>query len=212
MLEKEINLFWKWAKLTPQQYEAGKKPDHIRQNPWHDSYPDWKNMEVAFDKEIVKYNSDLNEMSAQLILEALAIDSESELLLQKIIKNLDNMAQIHLSSEGSRFYMSGARWQIAEFLKEAKVPDKKELLSKMVLNDANKYVQRRALLSLQTVDPFLTEEYAFQKLNDEDEYIRLVSIRILKDLKSKKIDQAKGMLKGDISTLIQKELNQLNNP
>lgn len=203
-LKYELDKFWEWVEITPQEYAKGKVSSKCE-----DDYPNWSKLHIALEEEIKFYNDNLNNVSANFILETLAIDNESESVKDKLISELNEKAQSHLSFLGLEFYMSNARWQIADFLREVEVSNKKDLLKRMVNEDRDKYVQRRALLTLSSIDPLAAEEYAYQKINDDDEYLKLVSLRILKKRKSKFLYRAVSILQRDPSQLIQNELREI---
>lgn len=205
-LDGQLAKFWKWAGMTVEEYEAKAASDIVTQDEWEGNYPYWKDLERAFDEELLVYNDTPNEESANLILQALAIDNESEIMLNKIETELTSGPQSQLIMIGSEFILSNARWQIADLLKEVDVPNKIDVLIKMIVSDKNKYVKRRAILSLAKVAPGQAEYQAYENITDGDEYIRLVSLRILKGMRSTKLHKALSVLENDPSVLVQSEL------
>ena len=205
-LRKELDNFWSWAKITQQEYCEGKVPKVAAQAEWEEAYPDWKKLEKFFWKELEQNHDSSDPGFLKNILEFVGIDNESGTALDILIDELDNKQQSAFAELGCKFMMPQTRWQVAEFLRESNVPNKKELLEKMISFDKDKYVQRRALISLVNIDSNLACEYAFHNLTDEDEYLRLVSLKILKEQNSNRLQEAINILKKDPSSLIQKEL------
>lgn len=55
----------------------------------------------------------------------------------------------------------------------------------------------------------MAEKIAFEKLGDEDDYLRLISIRILKQFSSTKLKEAVEILKYDRFIYVQKEIKTI---
>ncbi len=211
LFKEELNKFWKWENSRSIKINQNLLSEGFKKVEWEDDYPYCGVLLNAIEREIEEYSFTLARDSALMILEAMAIDSESELVLEKVCKNLNDEAKFHLATIGVKFSMWQARWQIAELLLMSDVESKKEILIGMILNDSNKYVQRRTLLSLAEMDPKLAIQYAFEKIKDKDEYLRLVSLRIIVKYDSERLGDAIFLLKGDTSNLIKKELIRMGN-
>lgn len=208
ILRKELDRFWNWAGISSGEYANGIVPPKDLPVEWEPHYPNWTRLEKSFRKELGKYQDSLALDLLKNILEFVGIDNESGTALDALIDEFDNTQQSAFSELGYQFTMPQTRWQVAEFLRESNVPNKKELLEEMISVDEDKYVQRRALLSLADIAPKLACEYAYKKLQDEDEYLRLVSLKILKEQSSNWLPEAITLLKEDPSNLIQEELSK----
>lgn len=77
-----------------------------------------------------------------------------------------------------QFPLYNAMWQIAELIGRKNNSNFEKYLL-LFINDKNKYVRRRALLSLARIVPEKAEEIAMLNVNDEDYYLRMVSLKIL---------------------------------
>lgn len=205
-LRKELDRFWVWAKITSKEYAQGEAPKAATQAGWEEDYPDWMKLEKYFWKELERYQHSSDSRYLYNILEFVGIDNESGIALSVLIDKFDNTQQSAFAKLGYQFLMPQTRWQVSEFLKESNVSNIKELLEKMISTDEDKYVQRRALISLGHVDSSLACKYAYLKLTDEDEYLRLVALRILREQNSIRLEEAMSLLKDDPSSLIQEEL------
>lgn len=209
-LREELDKFWDWAGVNIDEYALGINPKKELPVEWESHYPNWDRLQKSFWLEINEYKNDFMQKRENNILEFLGIDNESGLALDVLIEEMDEKEQDRLIKAGCQFKMPQTRWQIAEFLKESNVSNGRELLAKMIIKDEDKYVQRRALLSLSYIDPDLAKKYAYLKIQDEDEYLRLVSLRLLKELKSEKLQAAITILQDDSSPLIKEELTKPN--
>ena len=207
-LRKELNSFWAWAEITPEEYSNGETPKIVARAEWEEEYPNWRQLERSFRNELKNYKQNSDSSHLASVLEFLGIDNESGTALDALIEELNSTQQSTFSKLGYQFTMPQTRWQVAEFLSESSVPNKTDLLEEMISTDEDKYVQRRALLSLVDIAPELACKYACEKLRDEDEYLRLVSLRILKEQNSNHLSEATTFLRNDPSNLIQEELSK----
>ena len=78
-----------------------------------------------------------------------------------------------------------------------------------MINDSHKYTQRLALISLKEINPSLSENILFDKLTESDDYIRWVSIKMLKELNSTRVREAINILKDDKFENIINEIKDL---
>lgn len=204
----QLDKFWSWAEVTPAQYASGLMPSKNLPVEWETYYPDWIRLEKSFWKELEQYKRDSDSERLTSILEFVGIDNESGNALDELIKLY--RTQRDFVRLAYKFYMPQTRWQIAEFLRESDISNKISLLEEMISFDEDKYVQRIALLALADVSAERACEHAYKKLIDDDEYLRLVSLRILKECNSKYLFEAVKILKDDASKLIQEELFGIN--
>ena len=125
--------------MTPKEYSKSEKLylDGI----FEDDYPQMDEL-LSFAKHIVSEN-DLDKNNIEDLITVLALDNESEELLDFIKANssyeqLNVIVNIGLSS-----IQPNARWQIAMLITERKPPKYREML--LVLSkDENEYVAKRA--------------------------------------------------------------------
>ena len=107
----------------------------------------------------------------------MAIDNECE--------NISSMLEEHVEvayliiEYGHCYYQHQARWQVADLIVKTNMLRGAEFLKQMIMNDEDKYVQRRALLSLYELSQEEAKRYALRKIMDSDEYLRDVSKKIL---------------------------------
>lgn len=172
-LRDELNLFWEWAKMTPSQYAEA--PVY---GEWEVDYPYWERIYQCAEIEISKIKDNSNISAIFDVLESLAIDNESENILFFLVK--ENDAAHVIIKKGYNCNQPHARWQIAELIKRLNHLESIPLLKAMIFDDADKYVQRRALLSLFEVSILDAKECALKKANDDDDKIRSVCNDILK--------------------------------
>jgi HEAT repeat protein len=110
-------------------------------------------------------------------LEAMAIDNECEIVLD-LIENNKEITNI-IVKKGYAYCQPETRWQVAELIRRIGGEDSKNILIDMITNDKDKYVQRRALLSLNEISEEDGKKYASTKLDDDDDILKKVSLRIL---------------------------------
>lgn len=204
---KELDKFWVWARQSPKEYEENRR--NIYWEEW--DYPNWNGLQnLAFDAvRQLKSGNNCNDL-VKLILEFMAIDNEGEDTLDLCELELPNTELEYLIESSIQFHLSNTRWQIAELIGRKK-NKKFEKYLLLFVNDNNKYVQRRALLSLAKTNSKKAEEVAMQKLNDEDDYLRLVSLKILREVCSKYLQKAVNILKDDKFNFIQLEIQDIKN-
>jgi hypothetical protein len=207
-LNREISYFWNWAGLSFEDYCQGKTPDFARQPEWEGEYPGWNKIEASVDELIVQIQKDeFSKDDIEGLLQALAIDNESEAIKEKILKQLTNSKHLKdIVDESFKFNSFQGRWQIVDIIMESSIQNKIEYLVLFIENDPSPYVKRRALLAIYDIDPSKAEFYASLNINNEDEYLRLISLRILKKLG--KFDGRFSLIMDDPSKLIQDELKK----
>jgi len=203
----ELNKFWIWSNQTV--YEYAKLGWKKKQEEWE--YQNWDIlMKLTQDAIEAIANGEKNKELVDCILETMALDNEDEMVLDECEEKLHNNNLLYLSSIAILHDQSEARWQVAELLGRCKNENVTGLLIKLI-DDENKYVQRRALLSLSRVNQFETERICLNMLNDADDYLRLVALRMLREAKSELLTKAIDILKNDTFEFIQKEIKEINN-
>lgn len=204
-LQTELDNFWEWACMTREDYSH--TPDF---GDWETGYPNWDELYSATSDAInlilIEKESIKIEELLSLILDAIAIDNNTEIIIKNCQNKLSHcqifyeIATVHMQSE--------ARRQVAELIGKIGDINYANYLRYMI-DDESKYVQRSALLSLAKIIPAEAEEISFRKLIEKDEYIRLFSLRLLKELDSSKLDKAVEVLKNDDSIFIKQELLEI---
>lgn len=138
-MEELLIQFWIWLGKTPEQY-ANEGILFVWGHEEED-FPEFlKLMELA---ENVVNSNDMSEDSINDLLTVMALDNESESLLEYIeefssneqLEQITRLGLIHLQSE--------ARWQIAELLYRRKPKNYRQYLSELAC-DSHWYVRKRA--------------------------------------------------------------------
>ncbi|GIP20641.1 HEAT repeat domain-containing protein [Paenibacillus sp. J22TS3] len=203
-LQNKLADFWDWSGIKADIY------DNQCTTIDETLYIEWDNL-ISLTQEavmILKSNSQKKEMLVKPILEVLALDHENESLLDFCEEELGPTETECLIKASISFPLTGARWQMAELIGRKR---EKGWLKYVLLltNDSNKYVQRRALLSLVHLDSDLASKIAFQKIRDEDDMIRLVSLRILNETSSGLLEDAIWLLENDPYSLVREEVSKI---
>ncbi len=172
-LETELAKFWDWAKMTPATYNEERGLGE-----WEMEYPGWEELYKAADEVIELLNKEFNHDLAQQLVYALAIDNESGTILQKVDDKLESKLRFVRKAIFSD--QPQARWQIAELLGNTEVEDREKLLVNLINRDKEKYVIRRALMSLEKVNHTKAAEFAKGYLKDPDPFMKLVAKEIIK--------------------------------
>lgn len=204
-LKTELNRFWEWAGMTKEEYSQ--TPDF---GDWENGYPYWSDIYCEAEKTINlistnKVHLKMNEIIT-VLLEAIAIDNNNE----KIIKDCKSVVGIfpEFSEIAIVHQQPEARRQVAELM--GKIGDSFFInYLRLMVNDKVNYVQRSALLSIAKIIPNEAEEIAFGKISENDEYIKLFSLRLLKELSSSWLAKAVEALQYDESILIQHEIKEM---
>lgn len=139
-------------------------------------YPGWPIL-MAFTKQAIqdqnkKYDSSL----AELLIHALAVDSECEQIEESIKQELVPIEEFCM--QAMRSAQHHARWQIAELLGHKEPELAEPILIEMIRSDDDSYVKRRALLSLVRVDLDSAKIEAEHFLTDQDDIFRRISNEI----------------------------------
>ncbi|WP_432664461.1 HEAT repeat domain-containing protein [Wukongibacter baidiensis] len=202
-LKKELDLYWKWSRIDEEKYSNNEWIIEFEE--WE--YPNWNRLMELASKAIS--NIENGEASKNLVVDVLtvmALDNEVENLLDECELILSDKALECVAQCALEHCQWQARWQVAELLGRKNDIFWEKFLLKFI-NDPNKYVERRALISLSRLSPNIAQEIAFEKIKDEDDYLRLVALRTLKELSSPKLKEAVEILKDDSFTYIQNEIN-----
>ena len=136
----------------------------------------------------------------------MALDNEAEEILN-YFETYNSVELDKVIDFGIDHPLCDARWQIAELIGRKKEKTYLPYLE-LLINDSNTYVERRALISMNKVNQERAEEIAFDKLSSKDDYIRLVSLRILIEQKSVLIQHALDVLRTDSFEYIKQEIEQ----
>jgi len=80
---------------------------------------------------------------------------------------------------------------------------------RVLLEDQDQYVQRRALLAAAERTPSSTAECAWKRITDDDFMMRLVSLKILDELSSSRLIEALELLSGDPHPLVRQEVESI---
>lgn len=206
----EISRFWKWFDGGKELYRT---ENSIAANPIKEEhmYPKYEVLIELALKAIKKIEDDgENEELVLMVLEIMGIDNEDEELLDYCTDQINADTLECLIRNGIQFPFYQTRWQIAELVGRKETEGGEVFLIKL-LNDSNKYVQRRALLSLSRLNAKLAEQYSFVFLKDEDYMLRFVSLRILVKMASDSLDSAIALLKNDSCQLILEEIEKIKN-
>ncbi len=171
-LRQELDRFWKWAKMSPLEYSK-----EIGGGEWETEYLHWDSIYSCVEYEISEIEKIGQVSSIPDILEAMAIDNECENILDMLEEN-NKVSQL-IINKYSTYCQPKARWQIAELIKRVPIESGKDSLIQMIIKDHDKYVQRRALLSLDYLSHDEAKKYASLKINDEDKYLKMVCENIL---------------------------------
>ena len=183
-MKNELSKFWDWAQITFNEYASNVIPSAARQAEWEGEYPGWPRLESEVKSLILQLNKskEFDSDAVQDVLTVLAIDNESEGILESIQSSVSNNELINKLIEETRNFKSyHARWQIVELIKESAIPDKASKLKWFALNDSDKYVQRRALMALWDVDNVSAKLIAEIKSTDDDDYLRRLALEILQN-------------------------------
>lgn len=202
-LKQELNKFWNWSETNIES---------LAQFGWKNAlepfeYPNWS--ELIEETKLAISNSS-NSISNSVIhndiLTVMALDNESEEILD-YFDTFDFVGLDRVIETAINHPLYEARWKIAELIGRKKDKALSPYLE-ILINDFNSYVARRSLISMGNVNPERAEEIAFDKLYSNDDYIRLVSIRILIERKSVLLQQALDILRTDSFEYIKQEIEQ----
>ena len=172
-LETELAKFWEWANMTPDTYNEERGLGE-----WEAEYPGWDELHKAATEALEQLNTEFNHDLAQLLVYALAIDNESGTVLKLVDEKLEN--KLRFVKKAINSDQPQARWQAAELLGNTEVEDREKLLVNLINRDKDKYVIRRALMSLDKVNHAKAAEFAKGFIKDPDPFMKLVAKEITK--------------------------------
>ncbi|MBX0332203.1 HEAT repeat domain-containing protein [Pontibacter sp. HSC-14F20] len=172
-LKTELAKFWEWANMTPDTYN-----DERGLGEWEAGYPGWDALYKAADEALVQLNREFNHDLAQLLVYALAIDNEAGIVLKRVEEKLENKLRFVRKAVFSD--QPQARWQMAELLGYIDVEGCEKMLLHLINSEPDKYVVRRALLSLSKVNNAKAVELAQKYVRDTDPFMKLVAKEITK--------------------------------
>lgn len=205
-LKQGLKNFWDWSETNIQSYvQIGWVKDL---EPFE--YPSWSELIEETKLAILKLvNGISNSEIHNDILTVMALDNESEEILDYLTTLNIDLLKVVIEA-GIEHQLYEARWQIAELLGRKE----EEIWSpylELLLKDSHYYVVRRTLISMNKVNPKRAEAIAAVELYSNDEYIRLVSLRILIERKSKFLEQALELLRNDSFEYIKQEIKKYEN-
>lgn len=171
-LETELASFWEWAHMTPDTYNEQRGLGE-----WEAEYPGWEALHKAANEALEQLSLEFNHDLAQLLVYALAIDNEAGVVLRSIEEKLESPLRFVRKAVFSD--QPQARWQMAELLGNVEVEGREKMLLQLI-DSEDKYVKRRALLSLNKVNRAKAVELAQPYVRDADPFLKLVAKEITK--------------------------------
>ena len=134
-IKEHIAAFWRWVD-APENLKYGDITD-VTNEPFY--YPGFCEM-VSICMSYV--NQELSEEELDDFLFCLALDSETEDILDSCKKHGNNAFLTALVERGISYPQIDARWQLAEILRRP-LPNREHYL-RLLSEDADEYVRRRA--------------------------------------------------------------------
>jgi hypothetical protein len=175
-LQEELIKFWKWFGMTPDEYSKSSANGELESE-----YVNWNDIYKASEKTIkslnIKYDAELTEC----LIQALAIDNECENILEIIKENLIQIPQF--SQQVIDSSQHHARWQLAKILGHKDKSVSTSILVKLINEDEDLYVQRRALLSLKIVNLAQARLECIQFTESQDPIFKRIALEIKADKK-----------------------------
>lgn len=134
-----LEQFWSWCKLSPHEYaDVGMNQN---KGEFEDDFPLFDEI-ISSSKEIIDSNI-LDLSTLNNLLSMMALDNESETILNYIEEHSSNEQLNKIIELGIYHLQPHARWQIAELLYRRK-PSDFILCLNVLSNDNHEYVKRRA--------------------------------------------------------------------
>lgn len=171
-LENELAHFWEWANMSPDTYTENRGLGE-----WEAEYPGWEALHKAANEALIELNREFNHDLAQLLVYALAIDNEAGVVLKSVEEKLADPLRFVRKAIFSD--QPQAKWQMAELLGHVEVEGREKMLLQLI-DSEDKYVVRRALLSLSKVNHAKAAELAQKYVRDTDPFMKLVAKEITK--------------------------------
>lgn len=205
-LNRELDEFWSWAGTTREAYERNSSSFWIEDVCL---YPEWDKILRLTGELIADLETNPNsEAKIEAVLTVMALNNEDQDILDRCEEGLHGEAARQVIRRGAVFHAYETRWQIAEWIRRSGQAEWNGILE-MLLKDDHNYVQRRALLAMAETLPVLADQYALEKIKDEDFMLRLVSLRILHEHDSAYLNKALDFLSEDAEPLIRKEVEEI---
>ncbi len=170
-LEKELNKFWNWFGMSPNEY-----PDSSANGELESEYPGWEKIYLAAEHAIEKLNDRYDRELAELLIQSLAIDNECENILEIIKEKLIPISEFYSQVAISK--QDQARWQLAEILGHKNSDESLNMLVQLINKDRDTYVQRRALISLRTRDLKQAKIESEKFINSSDSNFKRIALGI----------------------------------
>ena len=171
-LETELSKFWEWANMTPDTYTENRGLGE-----WEAEYPGWDALYKAANVALEQLNKEFSHDLAQQLVYALAIDNEAGMVLKSVEEKLTDPLRFVRKAIFSN--QPQAKWQMAELLGHVEVEGREKMLLQL-FDSEDKYVVRRALLSLSKVNHAKASELAQKYVRDNDPFMKLVAKEITK--------------------------------
>ncbi len=152
-LKKQLNSFWDWAQLTPEEYANGAEPNNsdIYLSEWEDDYDCFDLIINAFYKEVHdEMDFDKSEF-IDVVLQAISIDHESEKLAEFAISNLSSISIDRLFKSALSGKYENAQWLLVSKISDSCSGNKKQLVEDFINEGLTPYVRHRAELVMKTL-------------------------------------------------------------
>ena len=131
--------FWKWINKTPEEYAEGETEQSDGKS--EEEFPQFQEM-LNLAYEAID-NKVLDERALDDIITVMALDNESESVLDYIVDFSSDEQVERIAKAGVRHLQPEARWQIAELLYRRKPIGYFEYLTTLI-KDKHPYVRQRA--------------------------------------------------------------------
>lgn len=171
LLQEEVTRFRTWA--------VGREGSY---GEWECDYADWPTFLKASEDTIIEAErGQLDSNDAINLLYAIARDNEIEWLRRFLIDHPRTLRSLAKQAASHPDYAT--RWQLACSVADARLPDAVEILQPYLI-DQDEYVRRRSLLALSPLCPSQAELLAIAGVNSTNEYLRMVALKVLHDIRS----------------------------
>ena len=150
----ELQRFWDWARLTPDEYKKGLPPKNIElirhingrkgiPAEWETDYPYYLSLEKAFIS-FIQSDTIKEDDNLEIVLQAIAIDNESERLADYVVKYVSSeIFELLLIKALSTKYID-AQWQLISRIVETNIENKRKYVEMYLNNGETEYVRNRA--------------------------------------------------------------------
>ena len=133
-----LKQFWKWSKKTPEEYAVNGMDQN--KGEFEDDFPLFEDL-LSYSKEIVN-NNILDCFRIDELITIMALDNESESVLDYIEDNSSEEQLQMIIEQGVSHVHSNARWQISELLYRRRPKNYQDYLFKLSM-DKHSYVRNR---------------------------------------------------------------------